>query len=212
MTTVLYFHGFASSPASAKITALRPLLEPHGIELDTPDLNAPSFEQLDFEAMVARALEHARRTPPRAIVGSSLGALVALAVSRQWRTGNPACPPLVLIAPALGIAERWRTKLPDGDPISVWNHARNANAPIHRAFFLQMANLHVDAEPPSSPVTVIMGRQDETVPFEHVWRTWNEWRATGKLAPGSNFIDLDGDHGLVAHTDIIAAAIVEATR
>ena len=28
MTSVLYFHGFASSPASAKITALRPLLAP----------------------------------------------------------------------------------------------------------------------------------------------------------------------------------------
>src|SRR5205823_4465871 len=37
VTSVLYFHGFAWSPASAKITALRPLLAPHGIELNTPD-------------------------------------------------------------------------------------------------------------------------------------------------------------------------------
>jgi len=56
---VLYFHGFASSPASAKITALRPLLAPQRIELDTPDLNVPSFEELDFEAMVVRALDAA---------------------------------------------------------------------------------------------------------------------------------------------------------
>jgi len=74
-----------------------------------------------------------------------------------------------------------------------------------------MAGLHVDAEPPSSPVTMIMGRQDETVPFDHVWRTWNAWRVTGKLAPGSNFIDLDSDHGLVTHADIIRDAIIEAT-
>ncbi|HUP60986.1 MAG TPA: YqiA/YcfP family alpha/beta fold hydrolase [Thermoanaerobaculia bacterium] len=229
MATVLYFHGFASSPASAKIAALRPLLAPHGIELDAPDLNAPSFEKLDFDAMVARALEHARRTPPRAIVGSSLGALVALAVARRWRTGNPACPdeslpdesfrtgriacpPLVLIAPALGVADRWRTKLPAGDPIMVYHYALDADAPIHRAFFEQMADLHIDNDPPPSPVTVIMGRQDETVPFADVWRTWEQWRASGKIAPGSNFIDLEGDHALVAHADIIRDAIINAAQ
>src|SRR5204863_328075 len=79
MTPVLYFHGFASSPASAKITALRPLLEPDGIELNTPDLNIPSFEQLDFDAIVAFARERARREPPRALGGSPMGALIALA-------------------------------------------------------------------------------------------------------------------------------------
>ena len=83
MTSALYFHGFASSPASAKITALRPLLEPHGIELNTPDLNVPSFEKLDFDAMVGHALPPRAATPPRAMVGSSLGALVALAVAQR---------------------------------------------------------------------------------------------------------------------------------
>ncbi|HEX3581368.1 MAG TPA: YqiA/YcfP family alpha/beta fold hydrolase, partial [Thermoanaerobaculia bacterium] len=57
--SVLYLHGFASSPASAKITTLRPLLEPHGIELDTPDLNVPSFAELDWNAMVDLALSRA---------------------------------------------------------------------------------------------------------------------------------------------------------
>ena len=80
MTSVLYFHGFASSPGSAKITALRPLLAPHGIELNAPDLNVPSFERLDFDAVVEHAPSRPRApTPPRAMVGSSLGALVALA-------------------------------------------------------------------------------------------------------------------------------------
>src|SRR5258708_36717032 len=95
---VLYLHGFASSPASAKITTLRPLLEPDGIVLDTPDLNVPSFAKLDWEAMIGRALEHARANPLQALAGSSLGALVALEVARR---GVDA--PLVLIAPAIGI-------------------------------------------------------------------------------------------------------------
>ena len=54
---------------------------------------------------------------PDAIAGSSMGALVALSIA------TPSTP-LVLIAPALGIADRWLTKLPAGDPISVYNHAR----------------------------------------------------------------------------------------
>lgn len=204
MPSVLYFHGFASSPASAKITALRPLLEPHGITLNTPDLNIPSFEQLDFDAIVAHAMDVARREPPRAMVGSSMGALIALAV--------PLDVPRVLIAPALGVASGWEQKIPAGDPVYLYNYARDAKAPIHRKFFDRMATVDVDRDPPRSRVTVIMGRKDESVPFECVADTWNRWQASGKLAPGSKFIELaEGDHGLVAHADAIREAIVEAT-
>jgi surfactin synthase thioesterase subunit len=206
MKSVLYFHGFASSPASAKITALRPLLEPHGIVLNAPDLNVPSFEQLDFDAVVEHALECGREMPPRAVAGSSLGALVALSVAKRGLD-----LPLVLIAPALGVAQRWQTRIPDGDPVTVFNHARNGDAPIHRAFFLQMAGLHVDDDPPPSRVTAIMGRQDETVPFHVVEETWQSWETSGRLAAGSKLIVLDdGDHGLVSHTELIAREIMEA--
>src|SRR5690349_18073410 len=133
MTSVLYFHGFASSPGSAKITALRPLLAAQGIELNAPDLNVPSFERLDFEAMVETAQRAARDLPPRALVGSSLGAQVALAVAQRGLH-----VPLVLVAPAIGQRERWREQMPEEDPVSVFNFARNADAPIHRAFFAQM--------------------------------------------------------------------------
>lgn len=208
MTSVLYFHGFASSPASAKITALRPLLAPHAIELNTPDLNVPSFERLDFDEVVAHGVREAARTPSRALVGSSLGALIALAVAKSG-----VAVPLVLIAPALGVADRWREKIPDGDPVTVFNYARNADAPIHRLFFEQMANLHVDDAPPPSRVTAIMGRNDETVPFPMVESRWRAWEESGKLAPGSQLVVVDdGDHGLVAHTPLIANAIMEATR
>lgn len=206
MTSVLYFHGFASSPGSAKITALRPLLAPYGIELNAPDLNVPSFEKLDFDAVVDHALATARATPPRAMVGSSLGALVALATAQRGIH-----VPLVLIAPALGVARRWQTKIPDGDPVMTFNYARNADAPIHRGFFEQMTRLHVDDEPPPSRVTVIMGRKDETVPFDVVEETWRKWESSGRLAAGSRFLVLEeGDHSLVAEAEAIRDAIVEA--
>jgi len=208
MTSVLYFHGFASSPGSAKITALRPLLAEHGIELNTPDLNVPSFERLDFEAVVGHALACAHRTPPRALVGSSLGALIAIAVAKR---GVPV--PLVLIAPALGVADRWSEKIPDGDPVTVFNYARNADAQIHRAFFEQMATLTVDVTPPPARVTAIMGRNDETVPFFMVEERWMEWERSGELTAGSRLIVIEeGDHALVDQTEVIEEAIVEAVR
>ena len=206
MHSVLYFHGFASSPGSAKITALRPLLEPHGIELDAPDLNVPSFERLDFDAVVECGLAAGRRNPPRAMVGSSLGTLVALAVA-----GRGVAVPMVLIAPALGVAQRWKERIPEGDPVMVYNHARAGDAPIHRAFFEQMATLDVDDEPPPSRVTAIMGRLDETIPFYIVQETWDRWRATGKLVEGSELIVIEkGDHGLVDHAELIRDAILDA--
>ena len=208
MPDVLYLHGFASSPRSAKITALRPMLEPQGIDLITPDLNVPSFEKLDFDAMVQAALRAAEDNPPRAIVGSSLGAQVALAVARRGVQ-----VPLVLIAPAIGLVERWRLQMPSHDPVTVFNFARNENAEIHRAFFEEMLDLDVDIEPPPSRVIAIMGHEDATVPFEYVERLWRAWEESGRLAPGSRFIEIaGGDHGLIEHVAFIGGLIVEAAR
>jgi predicted esterase YcpF (UPF0227 family) len=204
--SVLYFHGFASSPNSAKVRSLVDLLTPLGITLNAPDLNAPSFERLDFEAMVQTGLRAASAIPPVAIAGSSLGALVALEVIRRGLK-----LPLVLIAPALGVSERWRSGLSAGDPIMVFNHARGTEAPIHRAFFEQMSELDVQNAPPPVPLSIVMGRLDETVPFQGVHDTWRTWEADGGLIPGSRFIEIaGGDHGLTAHVGVIAREIAAA--
>jgi pimeloyl-ACP methyl ester carboxylesterase len=205
VTNVLYFHGFASSPASAKVRSLRALLEPAGIALDTPDLNVPSFGQLSFEGMARLGLERARTVPPRVVVGSSLGAQVALEIARRGIAA-----PLVLIAPAIGMREQWLRRLPAGDPVRVFNHALGSEAPIHRAFFEEMAAVTADALPPSAPVTVIMGRLDESVSFAPVETTWRRWEGEG-LAPGSKFVEIAaGDHGLTAFVDVIAADIIRS--
>ena len=208
MPSILYFHGFASSPNSAKVRALRELLAGDGIELNTPDLNAPSFEQLDFEAMIERGVAAGRAIPPDAVVGSSLGALVALEIVRRAFV-----KPLVLIAPALGVADQWLSRIPAGDPISVYNYAREHDAPIHRAFFEQMHSVAADRDPPPVRVTVIMGRNDESVPFDRVASVWRRWEASGKLAAGSRFIEIaNGDHGLTSFADTIATEIRRAVE
>ena len=203
---ILYFHGFASAPHSQKVTRLRELLD--DFELVAPDLNVPSFEALDYDAMIELGVARGRETPPAAIVGSSLGSMVALEVARR---GIDA--PLVLIAPPLGLPSRWITVLPPGDPLSMFNYARGENAPIHRAFFERLARVDVDGEPPAQPVTAIIGRHDETVPFDEVQKKWREWERSGRLAAGSRFIEIpDGDHGLIAYAEQIAAEIRRTLR
>jgi pimeloyl-ACP methyl ester carboxylesterase len=71
-----------------------------------------------------------------------------------------------------------------------------------------MARLDVDGSPPPAPVTVLMGRRDESVPFAGVEAVWRRWRESGHLAPGSRFVAIDeGDHGLTQFVPEIADAI-----
>lgn len=199
---VLYFHGFASSPDSAKVFALRALLEPE-IELITPDLNVPSFEKLDFRSIVDLGVAIGRKRAPRAIVGSSLGSIIALEV-----VAAGVLAPLVLIAPALDVAQRWRTQVPDGDPVMTFHHTIGHDVPIHRAFFDQMFEVNVDQHAPPVKVVALMGRDDETVPFHIVEARWNEWAASGQLVAGSRFIPIEGgDHSLVGEVELIAREI-----
>lgn len=180
--------------------ALRALLGTD-VELVTPDLNVPSFERLDFAAMVALGVDTARRIDPCAVVGSSLGALVALDVVRRG-----VARPLILIAPPLGLVQHWLPTLPPGDPVEVFNHARHANAPIHRAFFEQMADVDADRDAPAVPVAIFMGIDDETLPFERVEAVWQRWRP--RAAPGSRFVAVPGgNHSLLSSVVDIANEI-----
>ena len=179
---------------------MRAFLAPD-VELVTPDLNVPSFEKLDFEAMAVLGVETGRAIAPCTIVGSSLGALVALEVVRRGMAR-----PLILIAPPLGLAREWLPTLPAGDPVEVFNHARNGNAPIHRAFFEQVAASDADREAPPVPVTIFMGIDDETLPFERVEAVWQCWRP--HAAPGSRFVAVPGgNHSLLSSVVEIATEI-----
>jgi uncharacterized protein len=202
LRNVLYLHGFASSPKGRKVTALRKLLEPGGLRVIAPDLNIPSFRRLDFRSMTRLAFWEVKKRLPSVVVGSSLGALVALAVAEMGLKA-----PLVLVAPALGFGDRW-TRLPPGDPLVFFHHGVGRELPIHRRFFEEMRLVRVDSEPPSVPVTVVMGTADESVPIEGVRASWDAWSRSGRLLSGSRFVRIEGgDHGLVAHADRIAEEI-----
>jgi uncharacterized protein len=206
-SAILYLHGLASSPRGRKRAVLEDRLGPDGIEIVAPDLNVPSFRELSFEKMVLVACEACERSRPRVVVGSSLGALVSLSLSEIL---GPLSCPLVLVAPALGFHERWKEKLPEGDTFDLFHHGEERLLPIHRRFFEEMALVRVDDAPPPVPVSVVMGTDDETVPYALVADAWARWEASGRLAKGSRFHRVaGGDHGLVAHGDEIESAVRE---
>ena len=147
-----------------------------------------------------------RKHMPAVVVGSSLGAVVALEVARMGLRA-----PLVLVAPAIGFGSRWAEKLPPEDPPVFFHHGEGKELPIHRRFFDDLARLEEAREPPPVPVSVVMGRQDESVPFAHVAEVWRQWEASGKLLEGSRFVEIpSGDHGLIEHADAIAGEILAA--
>ena len=203
MRTVLYLHGFASSPQGRKIALLKEHLPEPEYRVVAPDLNRPSFEKLDFEEMVSAAVAAAAAEKPVVVVGSSLGALVALEAARR---GIEA--PLVLVAPALGFGPRWTEKLAAGDPIPFFHHGEGRTIPIHRRFFDGMAKRDPEPNPPAQPVVVVMGERDESVPFAGVEGVWRAWKASGRLARGSRFVAIPkGDHGLIGSVDRIADVV-----
>lgn len=205
--TILYLHGLASSPKGRKRELLEKQFEKEGFTVVAPDLNVPSFRKLDFLEMGRAARAAFDLAEPRAIVGSSLGALVSLSLSEIL--GPRSCP-LVLVAPALGFGARWKEKLPDSEEFDLFHHGEGRPLPIHRRFFEEMAGVLVDAAPPPVAVSVVMGTDDESVPFAQVADAWARWEASGRLVPGSRFHRVEGgDHGLVEFGDQIEAAVRE---
>ncbi len=207
----IYLHGFASSPGSSKAQRFAAELARRGVGFSCPDFNQPAFETLTVTRMLeqtAAAIE-AARPGPVALVGSSLGAFVALhAAARDAaaRTAgrSPAVDRLVLLAPALDFGGN-RLKRLGEQGIDEWRSAGFLDvfhwalgAPRRIGFGLYQDAAQYDARtlPVERPTLVFQGRGDETVDPAGV----AQW---ARAQPRVDLRLLDDDHQLSKSIDTI---------
>lgn len=198
---LLYLHGFASGPGSAKARALAERFARRGIALDVPDLTpgGDGFERSTPASMLAVAEARLASSPgPHAIIGSSLGGWLAALCA--WR--DRSVERLVLLAPAFRLHQRWSSRLTPAElagwrerGLEVFHFASNRHRRLGFDFFEDAARWPAIPRV-TVPTLVLAGRGDETVPLEDVERFV-------ALTPAARLVALDDGHQLLASLDRI---------
>lgn len=103
---MFYIHGFASSPQSSKASYFGAQCAAAHVPFHCPDFNEPSFETLTLTRMLAQLELAVARSGARriAVIGSSLGGLVAWLAAARWSEGHGrpwSTEGVVLLAPAI---------------------------------------------------------------------------------------------------------------
>jgi uncharacterized protein len=191
----LYLHGFASGPTSSKAQAFSAFFGRCGLVLDVLDLRKPSFEGLRLSELIAHVQERIGGPSDRAVlIGSSLGGLTACRVAeKDARVGA-----LVLMAPAFGLRELWKTRL-GPEKMAEWestgflevdDYVARAKARVDHGFYVDMMTAD-PAEPADVrvPTLIVHGTKDEVVPVERS-RTFAAGKAHVRLVEVEDGHDL----------------------
>jgi len=215
-THFFYLHGFASSPASTKARFFERHLAAHGVELHRPDLNAPDFETLTITRMVRQAERAILGLPaaPIVLIGSSLGALVALAIASRWskrcttaESGLVAQYPidrLILLAPALDFARSHEQRLGDeglaqwrsAGTMPVYHYGEGRTRNVHYGLHEDALGYDAFASYLDFPILLFHGRRDDLVDPGTV-------EAFARSRPNVILRMFDDDHQLIASLDEI---------
>jgi uncharacterized protein len=199
---IFYLHGFASSAGSSKATYFAGKLRELGIELHTPDLNEPDFSTLTISRMVEQVGKAIEALPgPIVLIGSSLGAFVAVQVALKY----PArIERLVLLAPALDFGGNRMRSLGDAgldewkrtDKLDVFHYGYGRMLPVHYEFYADARRHDCVNAALAMPIQVFQGRRDDAVDPEVVER-WS------KARPNVELHMLDDDHQLAGSVGLI---------
>jgi pimeloyl-ACP methyl ester carboxylesterase len=195
--TVLYLHGFASSPQSSKATYLARRFAEHGIAIVTPDLNLPDFSSLTVSRMLEQAGQALADLPagPVAVIGSSLGGFVAVQTALQHPDRVAA---LVLLAPALDFAPSIRSRPLGSRTVDEWKRAGtldvfhygyNRLEPVRYGLYEDACRYDAMDAALAMPILVFQGTRDDAVDPATV-EAWSRRR------PNVELHLLDDDHQL----------------
>jgi uncharacterized protein len=202
---LLYLHGFASGPQSFKAQRFLHHLQRRGLALQVPALDEGDFEHLTLSRQLALVERLTRAAPgPHVLIGSSMGGYLALLHAQAHPVDA-----LVVMAPAVDFARRWRERVPPAQ-LAEWertgrlwvdHHALKAKAPLGIGL-LHDAARHAPWPQVSAPTLVLQGVRDEVVPLGPV-KQWAE------RTPSARLLTYDSDHEL---TDVADTLCEEALR
>lgn len=200
-----YLHGFASSAASTKAAFFAALLRARGVELETPDFNAPDFSSLTITRMVDQVVASIGSSDePVALIGSSMGAFVAVQVALRVPVAR-----MVLLAPALEFARGTDLKLGDRT-LTEWQRTGETNVfhygygriiPVSYALYTDACDYDCVNAQLTMPIQIFMGRQDTIVSPATVERWAGE-------RPNVELHKLDDDHQLGASLEYMGREVV----
>lgn len=203
---VFYLHGFASSAKSSKAAFFSTKLAARGTQLETPDLNGPDFATLTVSRMVGQVVQAIDAgVGPAALIGSSLGAFVAVQVALQRAS---LVNRLVLLAPALDFGGNRMRELGDGgldrwkasNALDVFHYGYGRVIPVHYELYADASRLDCRNAALTMPVQVFQGRRDTSVDPEAV----EHWSAA---RPYVELHMLDDDHQMLGSLDAIWKAM-----
>ena len=202
---VLYLHGFASSPQSSKAARFQRELAAFGVSFACPDFTRPAFETLTVTRMLEQTRAAMAEAPPApiAVIGSSLGAFVALHTANDPSMRDRIVR-LILLAPALDFGgnrlrqlgehgiEDWRRS----GTLRVFHYADDQPRDVGFALYEDAARYDAFAVTPAMPTLVFQGSRDASVDPAMVQR----WCAE---RPSIDLRMLDDEHQLTASMDEI---------
>ncbi len=201
-STLLFLHGFASSARSAKATYLKQKLEAlsqvgfHAVDFNpTPR----DLEYMTTTGLINRlrqyVLDHDLKT--FSIVGSSYGGLIALHYAHRFGGVER----MLLLAPGVrwlsgGLSEEELRQWEQTGTVSVFHLAFDRELPVRHE--LQIDGLgYLEPVPPATPVLIIHGRRDTTVP------TVDSRVYAAKYPDRVQLIEVDADHDLNGHLELL---------
>jgi pimeloyl-ACP methyl ester carboxylesterase len=201
---VVYLHGFASSAASTKAGFFASKLRAHRVTLQTPDLNAPDFSSLTITRMVDQVTSAMDATPPAGpliLIGSSLGAFVAVqvALARPERVTR-----MILLAPAFDFGGHHTRQLGDRS-VEQWKATGSTNVfhygygrvlPLGYELYADACGYDCVKAGLPMPIQIVQGRRDTVVDPLSVER----WAST---RPNVELHMVNDDHQLGRSLDYI---------
>lgn len=208
MAPVMYLHGWASGPSSAKGVFLAGALAASVGRVRLPNLNRPSFERLTYTAALGAIDETAASSPhePWDLIGSSMGGYLAA----RWAELNPdRVRRLVLLCPALDLLDRLPVVFDEPDLMARWEregsfcpgYGPDGPASRIRWDFAADARRHPARPQLRHSALIIHGRADAVIPI----RSSEQLAAQGSGHANRRveLVSLDDDHSLVASLDTI---------